>query len=504
MPGGAAADAGASRRGDAGAPGQPDAKPPKPDSGSDGRGMAAAAPPLKTRPGDPQCGLGISDIALYQGVKVPLVRDGVEVKQHGSDVIQKRRALVRVFLRPESGWTSAKVEGTLEIGERNQRRSFVERRTIAAASNDADLDSTLNFDVPAEQLGEGVTYSFAVTAPERCAGLRFPASGAAELETRRVGTLRVKLVPIKFGADGSDRLPDTGEEQLARFRSRLLAMFPVEAVELSVRQPVRTTIAVTGEPGGWNALLDSMRDLRAEDRPPADVYYFGLIAPARTLEDYCPGDCYLGLSFRTDLPSAEYQSGVGVGFSGDHAASVLAHEMGHLTGRKHAPCKVNTYIDPQYPQADGKTGSWGWDERTRTLHAPDTTRDLMGYCNPAWISDYTYAAITDRLARVNGGERKAASLDGSTWRVLLASGGGAARWGVAAPVVGAPAGAPEEAAVVDEAGAVLQTVEVWRSDLGEGGWSLLVPPAQPGWAAIQVVGASPLRFDAPVVPAFER
>lgn len=506
-----APDAGApSLKMDGGSAPQQDTRPAMAEPAADPPRMnMPEEPPRHTRPADPACGLAITDIALYQGVKVPLVREGVEVKRRETDLIQQRPALLRVFVKATGAWKAGKVTAELTIKTGRGQKSLKDQRPISGDSTDADLATTLNFDVPADVVTDDASYTIAVTAPSACEALRFPADGKATLGARRVGTLKIKLVPIKFAADGSDRLPDTSEEQLDRFRSHLMAMFPVASVELSVRSAVKTSVRVTGEPDGWNELLDSMRDLRAQDRPDADVFYFGLISPGKSLEAYCPGACYFGLSFRTDQPSAVHQAGVGLGFTGEHSAGVLAHEMGHLTGRKHAPCKVNTYLDPQYPQAEGKTASWGWDDRSHTLLAPEATRDMMGYCSPAWISAYTFGAILDRLTKVNGaaGATKKNSLepdDGqAAWRVLLA-GGGQARWGVATPVVGAPAGVVESARVLDASGAAVTTVQVWRSDLGEeGGWSVLVPEAQPGWHSIEVAGAPAVRFDAPAVTGFD-
>jgi hypothetical protein len=451
------------------------------------------------------CGLTIGDVAIYQSVKVPLVSDGVEVKHRITDVVEHRQALVRVFVKAAPGWTAGDVSAALVITAGGQQQMLVDHRTISASSTDADLESTLDFDLPAEQVTAGASYAITLAAPSACATVRYPAKGNASLRARAVGTLKVKLVPLRFAADGSDRLPDTSAEQLARYHDRLQAMYPVANVEVTVREPVRTSIHVTGEPGGWNDLLDAMRDLRAQDHPADDVFYFGLIEPADTIAAYCPDACYLGLSFRPDSPTPRYQTGVGLGYSGDASASTLAHELGHMAGRKHAPCKVNTFIDPQYPQGDGKTGSWGWDERTRTLYPPDTTRDLMGYCSPAWISDYTYGALIDRLAKINGGGNKSSSLDDAgAWRVLLAD-GGRVRWGVSGAVAGPQAGTAESAAILDASGAVIDHVQVWRAGLGEdGASSFLVPTPQSGWSAIQVAGAAPLGFDAAGVPAFER
>jgi hypothetical protein len=499
-----APEAGAAARNDGGAAPQQDSQPGKKDT--DDEPAPSNEPPRQTRPSDPKCGLSITDVALYQGVKVVLVNDGVEVKRREVDVVQQRRALMRVFLKATGNWKGGTVTAKLTVKGNRGSKTLEDQRAMARSSSDGELDSTLNFEIPAEHVAADASYVIAVTAPSACEALRFPSDGEAALGARRVGALKIKLVPIKFAADGSDRLPDTSDEQLARFRAHLLAMFPVATVELSVRAPVKSSIKVTGEPGGWNDLLDAMRDLRTQDKPGDDVFYFGLISPAKSLEAYCPDACYFGLSFRTDQPAATYQAGVGLGFGGEHSASVLAHEMGHLMGRKHAPCKTTTYLDPQYPQSEGKTGSWGFDERSRTLYSPEATRDMMGYCSPAWISAYTFDAIMDRAAQINAGQTKVATATLEPvreWRTLVA-GEGRARWGVAAPVTGTPAGIVEEATVRDRTGAVIATVPVWRHDVGEeGSWSVLVPVPQAGWHSIQVGGAPALAFDAPSVAALE-
>lgn len=463
----------------------PDSEAPKPPEGP--------AEVVRNAP-DTTCGVSISDIAIYQGVKTLLVRDGVEVRPRPTDVVQRRDALVRVFLKTTSSFTAGNVSASLTLTGREGKKVLVDQRKIAGNSTDAELGSTLNFDVPAQQLGDVTSYTVELTAPSACSAVRFPAEKPASLVARRVGVLKVKLVPIRYEADGSGRLPDTSDAQLARMRAHLLAMYPVESVELSLRAPVKSTLRVTGAGDTWDAILDSIRDLRAADGPDPDVYYFGLVSPAADVATYCPDACYLGLSFRTDKPAAKYQAGVGVGFSGEIAASVLAHEMGHLVGRKHAPCKVSSYLDPQYPQPQGKTGSWGWDQRTRSLYAPETT-DLMGYCSPVWISDYTYRAISDRLAEVTGGNKKS-SLDlGQSGRALMIS-GGRARWGL--PAIDDGEGTPESATVRDEAGAVVTTIEVRRLELGEGDrFTVVVPQPLPGWATIEVAGAAPVRFDQP-------
>jgi hypothetical protein len=100
-----------------------------------------------------------------------------------------------------------------------------------------------------------------------------------------------------------------------------------------------------------------------------------------------------------------YTSGVaGLGYIGaptaigwDHQPSgpeVMAHELGHNFGRLHAPCGGPAGVDNQFPYSGATIGAFGYDLSGGALKTP-VLRDLMSYCDPSWISDYTYKAILD-------------------------------------------------------------------------------------------------------------
>jgi hypothetical protein len=74
------------------------------------------------------------------------------------------------------------------------------------------------------------------------------------------------------------------------------------------------------------------------------------------------------------------------------ASIVAAHELAHNWGRNHAPCGGALNPDPLYPRADGSIGSYGLDVATATLK-PSSLRDIMGYCDPKWIGEYSYRGV---------------------------------------------------------------------------------------------------------------
>ena len=69
-------------------------------------------------------------------------------------------------------------------------------------------------------------------------------------------------------------------------------------------------------------------------------------------------------------------------------------------GRSHAPCGGPQGIDPKYPYDGGSVGVSGYRISSDAL-MPSDSFDVMGYCGPRWISDYTYAALFDRVRIVN-------------------------------------------------------------------------------------------------------
>jgi hypothetical protein len=81
------------------------------------------------------------------------------------------------------------------------------------------------------------------------------------------------------------------------------------------------------------------------------------------------------------------------------AAVVMAHELAHNWGRRHAPCGGPTDLDVNYPDPSGLTDSYGLDLSTaQPTLKPASSSDIMGYCSSKWVSEYTYRGVFDYLA----------------------------------------------------------------------------------------------------------
>jgi len=133
-----------------------------------------------------------------------------------------------------------------------------------------------------------------------------------------------------------------------------------------------------------------------------------LMAPAMTFDDYCPAGCTLGLSLVAPQSDVDSRGSIGIGVFEDGSGAAdawdtLAHELGHALGRKHTPCgePLPDGIDPRWPtddaHEDASLGVYNYDFDMGELIRPSAARDVMSYCTPVGMSDYTYAGLFKRL-----------------------------------------------------------------------------------------------------------
>lgn len=373
----------------------------------------AGAVPFLPIEAAPPTDLTLTEVAAFQVLKASLMKDGQPVARGDASVpiAPGRTTMLRLYVRPEAGWTPKPVGATVRLATETPTGTIA--RTVTAApvmvkgpSDEADLDTTINVEIPEGVLAPDTSFSVTLTDPTTkgkapaSTPARWPADGSlVPLETSsRVPRLRVHLVPVAYGADGSNRLPDLSAEQLERYRSQLYKLYPVASVQLDVRSEALAWSQPIGAGGsGFGQLLDAIRRLRETEQPQADVYYYGAFAPTSSFASFCGGGCVTGLSY------VGVAASVGVGFTGAGSASTMAHELGHAHGLEHAPCGGAGGPDKSFPYADGGIGVWGWNAIDKVLVNPEPPqallkpKDLMGYCNPDWVSDYHLVKLWQRV-----------------------------------------------------------------------------------------------------------
>lgn len=206
----------------------------------------------------------------------------------------------------------------------------------------------------------------------------WPVNGTPQsLTVNTVPDFNVRFVPVKVGSR-------TGNVTTANMNSYLVStrlMWPIANVNATVRDTFTSsadTLVSNDSNNRWLTVLSEMNTLRSTDGAPSTTHYYGVVKVAYGSGiagyGYVPGRAAVGWDY---LPSGD---------------GVAAHEWGHNFGRPHAPCGGVAGPDPSYPYAGGNIGSSGWNSTSNALVAT-TAKDLMGYCNPTWISDYNWSRV---------------------------------------------------------------------------------------------------------------
>jgi hypothetical protein len=292
--------------------------------------------------------------------------------------------------------------------------------------------------------------------------VQWPAEGATWplLPTDHGGIVRIDIVPVQYNADGTGRLPDISPEQLRLLEESLLQMYPAREVVLSVRDVLPVDYEFDRGGDAMGALLSSLRDLRPSLDIAWDTYLYGMVNPRDTYLEFCNLGCTAGISYRPTNPINEsLRVGVGLGFSGGATGYIMAHEIGHGHDRGHAPCGGAGNVDPDFPYPDGGIGVRGWSVTTGD-HIEFGAKDVMGYCQPDWISDYSFNALHERMAAIEGlrGEQNARAYEVWTPIDLVA---GQVRIGEARTMRFEPEGELVSLRLLDGAGGDLGSVEGW-------------------------------------------
>ncbi len=134
---------------------------------------------------------------------------------------------------------------------------------------------------------------------------------------------------------------------------------------------------------------------QAEGSP--NIYYYGLAASSIVAAVVSPASA-----------GSAWQAAVGFdGFGATHsgASDTNAHEIGHNHGRNHAPgCGASGASSFPYLDGSGRAiignaanSNYGFDLNSKTIYTFNRSGggyfDFMNYCDPAWVSDFTYEAL---------------------------------------------------------------------------------------------------------------
>ena len=367
-------------------------------------GGVDASPDAGPPPAGPPAPVSIERISVYQTVQVTLVDEGATATPN-APVVAGRAMQVRVGVTPEGDFVGT-VEGRLTLSRGDEEVVFLNTAEIDGPETDRP-GFGFGFDVPAAWATSDVSYAVSMHTAEGGggAGSRFPAAEFQALGVVDAPSIEVHIVPLRYNADGSGRLPSAAEGAgLETLREHLEALLPTNNLVLEVVEPVDLDDAVVGSSSAsWSDALRTVQQARAANAPSAHVYYLGLVEPAPSFGEFCSGNCTTGFGTVNENNTPTARSAVALGFDRDSSRFSALHELGHNFGLRHAPCGSANGPDPDFPHGEGSIGVWGLDQRTGG-YLPPATADVMGYCRLQWISDYNYNNIYERVAEHGDGD----------------------------------------------------------------------------------------------------
>ena len=308
---------------------------------------------------------------------------------HPVPLVAGEDALLRVFL---------KADGETDIPMPPVRASFYrsggivyiaetpgEASDIPASFEEETLTDTANIRVPGSAVVTGLEVVVEIDPDktlDSALGIagRIPETGRIALDVRELPAFDLTLIPFLWteGPDHSVLSAIEGltpESDLMRPTRDLL---PVSDFQLTVHAPIWTSVdPVSDNVGVLGSELEAIYAIEGETG-----YYMGIFRLAG------PQGGLLGIA--QGIPSY-----VSLSILDPY---VIAHELGHNLNLFHAPCGGAGGPDPYFPYADGSIGVSGYDMGSESLVSPQTW-DLMSYCEPMWISDYSFSrALNHRVA----------------------------------------------------------------------------------------------------------
>lgn len=346
-------------------------------------------------------------------VNKDLTITGLEITQaiqradNSVPLVANRNTVVRVFAEAPVGGPINNVVVRLTavrngstIGQMNSAPT-----TIPVDATRDSFNSTVNFQLPAGWLSGNVNLTATIdpdnTIPEADENNN---SISRTMNFNTVPDLQVRIVPINYTHTGPTAPGFYPAQSVDYISDWLMRAYPIGNVQITMRSPYNFTGNLQ-DINSWandsqTGLLNKMRELKVFDGYSLDtpvVYYAFVPISNGSTRWFFNG--YAGIGWIGGRES------VGLNLMGfwpaDETGKLAAHEIGHNMGRRHAPCGVSGQTDPDYPYAGASIGEYGLDISEGVFWSPTTAVDFMSYCNPAWISDYTYIGIYNDQ-RANG------------------------------------------------------------------------------------------------------
>ena len=403
----------------------------------------------------------------------------VQSREFPVPLVAGEKALLRVF--PTANQATSQgiplVRARFFVNGRETHRQDIPGKStpIPTEVDESSLAKSANAEIPAGVIRPGLEMVIEVDPegaldPALGVAKRIPETGRLAVGVRSVPLFDLTLIPFVWTQTNDRSVVELIEaiatdpenhEMLEETRTLL----PVGDLDVKAHEPV---ISSSNNGYGLRANAQAIRAMEG-----GTGHYMGMVPEPVT---GAAGVAFIASRVSFSIPSP----------------TTIGHEFGHNMSLFHAPCGGAGGPDPSYPHPDGSTGAWGYDFRDGgSLVNPSTGRDLMSYCSPRWISDYSFTnALRYRLFD-EGSPPAAAAVAATTRSLLLWGGVGADSVPFLEPafLVDAPAALPDSAGEHTITGRTNGGSELFSLNFtmpetadGDGSSSFaLVLPVRPGW-----------------------
>ena len=337
----------------------------------------------------------------------------VQSRKYPVPLVAGKKALLRVFVTAASPTTAAvpPVRARFYVDGTEIHVADIPAPTASIPTEvyEGDLSRSSNAEIPGEVIRPGLEMVVEID-PEGTldSGLvmerRIPDTGRMAVDVREMPVLHLTVIPFLWSDDPHRGAVEAAEAMEADPEGHELlwntrTLLPIGDLEVTAHAPVMTSTS----PDEYFPLLDETEAIRAMEG--GSGHYMGTMS----------------------RPGKVGRAGAAAGLGGRTFISrlnpfTIAHELGHNLNLYHAPCGGAGGPDPAFPSLGGSIGAWGYDFRYGGTLASPSRPDVMGYCEPAWISDYHFAnALRFRL--FDEGTPRTASLIAGEAKSLLLWGG---------------------------------------------------------------------------------
>lgn len=328
---------------------------------------------------------------LSVGVSQMQVIQATQTTNNSVPMVANRQTAVRVFAESDGGPTSNAI--VYVEGIRNGASLGVVESspmTVPTATSQDDPATTPFFVLPNSWTSAG---TLTIKAGVRVGGAEGPAQ-TMNVNFTTVPDFQVRVVPINYTHTGPTAPGFYPGQAVDYISDWMIRAYPADNIAVSFRGAHSFNGNLETDFNAWSTLLNQMYTLKIGDGLPEStpIFYYGFI-PIETSSSiwFSSGIAGIGWISPSGTP---YRESLGLNLrQGDGTGILAGHEIGHNMGRRHAPCGGAAGPDGNYPYAGGGIGQYGFDVPKSTFWRPSNSFDMMGYCSPEWISDYTYQAI---------------------------------------------------------------------------------------------------------------